>query len=356
MKPDRVPRRNPLSADLDWVLARLERPLSALRGRRIFITGGTGFIGTWLLECLAWANQHLDLGVSALILSRNPDSFLERKPHLALNPGFKFHQGDVQHFDFPSGRFSQVLHLAATPAEATFRNVEPLAKLDLQERGMRRTLDFALHCGAEQVFFASSGCVYGTQPWSLTHIPEDFPGAPDPLEPAQALGHGKRMAEFLSSAYAAKHGLEVKIARGFSFVGPGLQMDLQYAIGNFILNVLRGENIQVRGDGTQRRSYLYAADLLVWLWTIFLEGRSCRPYNVGSELDLSIKELAETVARTLGAKGSVEIAGFPQPGQPSDRYVPCTLRARSELGLEEYTDLSIAIVRTAEYCAQSGRF
>jgi len=137
MKPDRVPRRNPLSADLDWVLARLERPLSALRGRRIFITGGTGFIGTWLLECLAWANQHMDLRVSALILSRNPDSFLERKPHLALNPGFKFHQGDVQHFDFPSGRFSQVLHLAATPAEATFHNVEPLAKLDLQERVVR---------------------------------------------------------------------------------------------------------------------------------------------------------------------------------------------------------------------------
>ena len=100
MKPDRVPRRNPLSADLDWVLARLERPLSALRGRRIFITGGTGFIGTWLLECLAWANQHMDLRVSALILSRNPESFLEKKPHLALNPGFRFHQGDVQHFDF----------------------------------------------------------------------------------------------------------------------------------------------------------------------------------------------------------------------------------------------------------------
>ena len=136
MKPDRVPGRNPLSADLDWILSHLEGTFGALRGRRLFITGGTGFIGTWLLECLAWANQHMDLGVTALILSRNPDSSREKRPQVALDPAFEFHQGDVQHFELPSARFSHVVHLAATPAEATFHNVESFAKPDLQEQGL----------------------------------------------------------------------------------------------------------------------------------------------------------------------------------------------------------------------------
>lgn len=355
MKSSKDPLKNPLASDLDGILARAGGSLDELRRRRIFITGGTGFFGAWLLECLSWANLHMDLGVSALILSRNPKSFQDRHPHLAENPAFAFHYGDVRDFEFPEGRFSHVIHAAATPAEATFYNEGPLEKFDLQVRGARRTLDFALRCGAEQVLYTSSGSSYGLQPEDLTHIPEDYPGAPDPLQHAQALGHGKRTAEFLCATYAATHGFEMKIARGFCFVGPFLQMDIQYAIGNFILDALQGGPIRVRGDGTQRRSYLYSADLMVWLWTIFLKGKSCRPYNLGSEKELSIGELAEQVRQTLGSRKAVEIAGKPVPGQPTNRYVPCTLRARNELGLEEYTDLPIAIVKTAEFCARAGR-
>jgi nucleoside-diphosphate-sugar epimerase len=340
---------HPLAEDLDGILARLGGTLEALRGKRIFITGGTGFFGSWMVETLAWANRSMDLGVSALLLSRDPSSFLSRMPGIAEDPAFSFHVGDVRHFEFPEGRFPFVIHAATTSAPATFANEEPLAKFDTLALGTRRVLDFSIQCGVEQMLFTSSGCAYGPQPPSMRRLTEDFPGAPDPMNPCQALGHGKRAAEFLCAAYAEKHGFEAKIARGFCFVGPHLQMDIQYAIGNFILDVLNGKPIRVRGDGSQFRSYMYAADLMVWFWTILLKGKSCRPYNMGSEHDLSIGELATRVAETLDPGHRVEIARSPSLDCPAERYVPCTSRAQEELGLREFTSLEDAILKTAAF-------
>jgi dTDP-glucose 4,6-dehydratase len=161
------------------------------------------------------------------------------------------------------------------------------------------------------------------------------------------------VAEFLCATYAQKHGFEVKILRGFSFVGPYLQMDIQYAIGNFIRDAMNGGPIQVHGDGTPMRSYLYAVDLMVWLWTIFIRGQSCRIYNVGSERSVTIAELAKIVSSQLGGCIPIVIAGTRDPGAQRDRYVPDTRRAREELGLRECIDLESAIVRTAQYHSRS---
>jgi dTDP-glucose 4,6-dehydratase len=103
----------------------------------------------------------------------------------------------------------------------------------------------------------------------------------------------------------------------------------------------------VKGDGTPVRSYLYAADLVVWLLTILLKGTACRPYNVGSEECLSVGDLARTVARIAGTE--VDIAKAAAPGRKADRYVPSTARAREELGLAVHIGLEDAIGRTLEW-------
>ena len=182
---------NPLAADLDHVLAHTQGLWEELRGQRLFITGGTGFFGCWLLESFAWANDRLNLDATAVVLTRSVERFQRKAPHLASHPAIHFHIGDVRDFDFPDGHFAHVIH-AATEAGATLNAENPLLMLDTIVEGTRHTLEFARQCGATKFLLTSSGAVYGRQPPNITHVAEDYPGAPDPADPRSVYGEGKR--------------------------------------------------------------------------------------------------------------------------------------------------------------------
>lgn len=336
---------NPLAGDLDHILTHTRELWEELRGKRLFMTGGTGFFGCWFLESFAWANAKLDLEASVLVLTRNYDAFQKKAPHLAANPTIQFHLGDVRNFNFPQGEFSHIIH-AATSASSQLNNDNPLLMYDTIVEGTRHTLDFAVHCHAGKFLLTSSGAVYGRQPPEMTHVSEDYRGAPDPGVPGAAYGEGKRAAELLCALYSKKYGIQTKIARCFAFVGPYLPLDIHYAVGNFIRDGLNGGPIRVQGDGTPYRSYLYAADLMIWLWTILFKGVSCRSYNVGSEHAVTITELACAVAQCFQQPIDVQVAGKPTPGIPAERYVPSTTRAREECRLRETIDLLNGIKRT----------
>jgi dTDP-glucose 4,6-dehydratase len=336
---------NSLAQDLDDILVRTDDLWDELRSQRIFITGGTGFFGCWLLESLIWANDKLGLNAEVVVLTRNYDAFRNKAPHLANHPSIQFIIGDVTSFNFPEGDFSYVIH-AATEASAKLNEENPLLMFETIVQGTRHTLEFAKLCQAKKFLLTSSGAVYGKQPSALTHIPEDYIGAPDPTHAQSAYGEGKRAAEMLCTLYGKQYGFEIKIARCFAFVGPYLPLDTHFAIGNFIRDGLKDGPILVNGDGTPYRSYLYAADLAVWLWTILLKGRSCYPYNVGSDLDLSISRIAHLVAQVFQPQVEVIIAQKPLAGKEAERYVPLTNRALSDLGLKSMIGLEDAIKRT----------
>lgn len=333
-------------ADLIHIFDQTSWLWDELRGARLFVTGGTGFFGLWLLESFGWVNRVHNIGASMLVLTRDPAAFRDKAPHLAANPAIEFLAGDVRTFTFPDGQFSHIIH-AATEASAQLNTETPLLMLDTIVEGTRHTLEFARHCEAKKFLLTSSGAVYGKQPPEMTHISEEYSGAPDTLAAGSAYGEGKRLAELLCKAYADNYGFEAKIARCFAFVGPGLPLDIHFAIGNFIRDGLQGQTVRVGGDGTPYRSYMYAADLAAWLWTILLRGENCRAYNVGSAADLTIAELAETVAQAFTPKNlRVEIAKALTPGQSAQRYVPSVQRAGRELDLRIMIDLPEAIRRT----------
>ena len=346
---------NPLDSDLTHILNHTRDLWEDVRGARIFITGGTGFFGSWLLESFLFANQQLDLKASVSVLTRRPGAVKQALPHLMLDSAITLHEGDVRNFEFPKGEYSHIIH-AATDASAILNNKNPLLLLDTIIEGTRHMLDFAVHCKTEKFLLTSSGAVYGKQPSDMTHIPENYMGAPDPLNPQSAYGIGKRTAEQLCALYATQHGVSSTIARCFAFVGPYLPLDAHFAIGNFIRDGLNGGPINVQGDGTPLRSYLYGADLAIWLWTILLRGSVIRPYNVGSEFAISIADLAKVVAGLSNPISQVSI-NYPVPFNiPVEQYVPSTKIARDELGLLQYIDLETAIVKTNQWYLQPSQW
>jgi nucleoside-diphosphate-sugar epimerase len=345
--PNLLPRQ-----DLELILELTGAFWDEVRGQHLFITGGTGFFGCWLVESFCFINRRLGLNAHATILTRNREAFARKCPHLASDPAVRLVCGDVRSFIFPDGEYRYIIH-AATEARATHATDAPLEMLSTIITGTERTLEFASTHDTRKFLLTSSGAVYGKQPPNMTHVPENYSGAPDPLDSASVYAEGKRAAELLCALHGKKSAIDCKIARCWAFCGPHLPLDRHFAIGNFIGDVLAGRPIEIEGDGTPRRSYLYAADLAVWLWTILYCAPAMVPINVGSANDVSILELAQTVAKCLNPSTEIHVAQEAVATVAPSRYVPSVDRARKLLGLRETIDLAEGIRRTAGWYAGS---
>ncbi len=339
---------NPLAEDLALIQTSNPNLWEALRNKKIFLTGGTGFFGCWLLESFAWVNDQLNLNAKMLVLSRNPAAFLHKAPHLGTHPAISFHPGDITSFDFPTDTFDYVIH-AATEASAQMNDQNPVGMINTIVCGTSRTLEFARQAEAKRFLLTSSGAVYGQQPSTLAKIKETYQGAPDTTNPGSAYGEAKRLAEQLCTSYLKQYGLCCTIARCFAFVGPYLPLDSHFAAGNFLRDALAGQPIRVAGDGTAYRSYMYAGDLVIWLWTILLQGQPGRIYNVGSDEAISIADLARAIASCFKVKPEVNIAKTPDPAQKPERYIPDIDRACKELALKMNYGLESSLRRTIAY-------
>jgi dTDP-glucose 4,6-dehydratase len=337
-------RRLP-SQDMFVAINHGRKDLVALRGKVVLITGGTGFIGSWLLETHCTANIALGLNLRLRVLSRDPAAFAARLPFLYEDAAIELIAGDVRTLEWDGYSCDAVIH-AATEASAVMNRDQPLLMADTIVEGTRRTLEYARKANASRLLMLSSGGIYGKFPCGITHIREDDASFLDPLDPYFTYAESKRMGELLAALYHKQYGLGVSVARIFAVVGPRLPLDAHFAVGNFIGDVLNARPIRIQGDGTAVRSYIYAADLVVWLLAMLVRGKACRAYNVGSDQGQSIAELAQAVARLAPLPTSVHIVGRSDASNPISYYVPAINRARQELGLNIETTLDDAIMRT----------
>src|SRR3569832_1985356 len=151
---------NPLERDLEMVSQRTAPLWEEARGQNIFVTGGTGFFGCWLVESFSHADKVLSLNAGMTVLTRSPEAFALKCPHLADNPAIRLVRGDVRNFAFPDGEYRFVIH-AATEASAKQAAEAPLEMLSTIVEGTKRTLEFASSHGAKAFLQTSSGAEYG---------------------------------------------------------------------------------------------------------------------------------------------------------------------------------------------------
>lgn len=331
--------------DLEEVFVSVGSHWEELSAASLFITGGTGFVGHWLLETLKYADQRRQLNVRATILTRNPEAFKRKSPDLFNYPAFNFVSGDVQNFDFPAGNFTHLIH-AATDASAELNATDPRKMFDTVLWGTRRTLDFAVEKKIGRLLNLSSGAVYGRQPADVEYFREDWQGGPDCQDPVNAYAEAKRAAEMLCAIYEKQFGLNITTGRIFASLGPYLPIDIHFAAGNFIRDAIAGKKIIVKSSGSAVRSLLYAADMTAQLWHLLIRGGGGQAYNIGSNKVILIRDLAAKVASLLGREGC-EILGQDDKGWNPGRYVPDVTLIEKNLGLKEKTTLEEAIIRTA---------
>ncbi len=329
-----------IEEDLDGVAASLKDAVGSLKGRRIFLTGGTGFFGKWLLHSFLWLRKRAEADLTMTVLSRDPQRFLDAFPEFRGQQGLDFVAGDVRSFELPGQRtFDLAIH-GATAVDAKLERENPDEVFSVITKGTRNVLDVARRCSVRRFLFISSGAVYGPQPPALAHVPETYEGVP-----TTAYGKGKKASEQMCLE-AAEGFFDCVIARPFAFVGPHLPIDTHFAVGNFIRDCLANSPIVIQGDGTPLRSYLYAADLAEWLWTLLLRGEHAKAYNVGTAEGISVCDLAALVRKCAETQNEIVVKGKRIEGALPARYVPSVERAGKELGLFPRHSLPLSVTRT----------
>jgi nucleoside-diphosphate-sugar epimerase len=337
-----------LHNDLNEILKMSEGDLKALDGTRLLITGGTGFIGTWLLETLVWAKNRLGVGPSIEVVTRSPDSFRKRSPHLVGALKLHLTAGDVLKPLKIATKPDMIFH-AATSVNENIKLNEPLRLFDTIVIGTQNVLEFSATCNKPRLLFTSSGAVYGALPTTVQNVKEDFMGGPDPLSVKNVYAEGKRAAEMLGAIANATGTAEVVNARIFAQIGPLLPLDAHFAAGNFVRDALKGGPIVVQGDGRTVRSYQYIADTVSWLLGTLLRGEPGTAYNVGSDEAINIADLAHLIGESSEQQVTVMINGKIDLESPVDWYVPSVERATKELSLVNTVSLKNGILRTLEW-------
>lgn len=328
---------------------------SQLNGKNLLITGGTGFVGSYLLETVAYLNDHiLSKACHPYIVTRSPETVASRLPHLTSRPEFTLIQGDVRRLQLPPVSWNFVIH-AAAPSDAAFFLQDPLGTVDTIIDGTRALLAVVAQAKVDTFLLVSSGAVYGQQPPERERIREDYGGGPDLCNTRSAYGEAKRLSELLCSIYRERRGVPVSIARIFTLVGPYQDTNSTSAVVDLIRQGLTGDVIIIKGDGESVRSYCYIADAVTALWKILLNAKPGDVFNVGSDQEaISFRELASRIGLCLEKSVTVEVQGSPSSGILGRRYSPDISRLRDQLGFRPATTLDEALSRTIAWMRSNG--
>lgn len=313
--------------------------VSSVAGKHLLLTGSTGFFGRWLLALLYELNLR-GAGVEVTAVSRDPARFLVLHPEYSECTWLRWIASDTCNlYSVPGRSIDFILHMATDTSAVA--HARPLELFDNIVGGARRVFDLAVQHDVGRVLVTGSGAQYGNVS-VCTKVDENYSGACRSNIKNSAYGEAKRVQEMLAALYADKYGLSVVMARCFSFSGPGLPLNGHFAIGNFVRDALYRPAIQLQSDGKTVRSYLYGADLAVWLLKLLLDGEVGDIYNIGSDQGISIADLAKKVCDRIAPYKEVLLGTAPLGGGGGSFYVPDISKARS-LGLDVWTQLDDSI-------------
>jgi len=332
---------------VDVLAAQSLNRLEKLKNKTLYIAGGTGFVGTWVATLIAYLNQHHGFNTKLFLLARHPETLETTAPHLLSLPEIQIINRDVRNiFELPQ-EVHYVLHLACSP-DSRGHMSNPFETASIIADGTKNLLSVARYCPKlENILYLSSAGIYGNQPIDLKHLPETFnESAPKCNNLTATYAEAKRFAEMLCTIFRSQFRLPLVIARPFAFVGPFQSFDRPWAINNFMHDTLQNKPIQILGDGKTIRSYLYGSDVAYWVLSMLIHGQTGDIFNLGSDQEIGLTELANLIACESEASTKVQIAERPLMTQQPSRLIPSVELAKRNLSLNVTVDLKTAIHKT----------
>lgn len=348
--------KSPITEDLEEIWKRTRSDLANLSGKTVLLTGSTGMFGFWILSLLWYAKER---GISTnklLVLSRDPNRFINNYPTLCADLGIDWITGDIRSFQYSGEKIDFCIHGASTSAQETFFGTSNYQKYLTITQGTHRILDLVENLEIESFLYLSSGAIFGGDLDATgLNLEETYIPRIDHFNNRFTLGHAKRSAETLCFLAREQNPHRIiNIARLFTFIGPYMPFDVHYAIGNFLGSAHTGGPIRLRTAGKAIRSFMYMADAVTWIFkSLMLSVNSPFPLHVGSEKANSLKETAQLIA----TKAKCEVIFEPQvsdtPSPAPNFYVPSTQKTRELLQVEEWTNLSTSVKRTLNWMSSN---
>jgi nucleoside-diphosphate-sugar epimerase len=334
-----------LKPDLVTISESLSECFPLLQNKKILITGATGYFGKWVLYSLIYLNEVNKLNLSICCVTRDSQKFLMEYEEFKSCTFVQWENADLKSLSTIDFVPDYILHLAA---DTSISNTAEEKALHYQNsvQGTKNLIKFLENKNPQgRILFASSGVVYSTSADMNKFSEKSSINASD-LQVQSAYAAAKRSNEDL----LIQSNLDIIITRPFAFAGPFLPMNGHFALGNFIESVLNHETIVIQSTGMDSRTYMYCADLVIWLISILLYGKSKEVYNVGSDEVITIKDLALKINH-LGKGKGVEILNQTNVNTlGTNFYIPNVDKAKKELGLQRKYSLDKAIIRTLDYC------
>jgi len=308
-----------------------------MSGEKALITGGAGFIGSWLSEIL------VGLDVQTVCLDNLSSGSLSNIEHLRISGRFTFVQSDLEDLETAGDGFNLVLHLASRVSPEDYQ-AHPIETLRVNSLGTLKALEIARKDDA-RILFTSTSEVYGDA--KIIPTPETYWGNVNPIGPRSPYDESKRFSETLCKAYEKKYGLDIRIVRIFNTYGPRLRHEGLYgrAVSRFIMQATQGQDITVYGDGSQTRSFCYITDTVKGiLFALTKDSARGEIFNIGNADEINILELAKKI-KTL-TKSSSKITFHLIPEDDPRRRLPDTTKAERLLNWRPQIPLEEGLKRT----------
>ena len=328
---------NIISDDLGKIKSTLKGDVFA--GKKVLITGGAGFIGSWLCDVL------LILGAEVTAVDDLSTGRIKNINHLTKNPKFKLIKRDVCAFK-SRDKFDLIFHMAGHASPDEYQ-VHPIETLQTSSLGSANMAELSRKSDAT-LLFASTSEVYGDA--EVVPTPESYWGKVNPIGPRSCYDEGKRYAEALLVAYSKQHGLNVKIPRIFNSYGPRLREDGLYgrAMSRFIMQALTNQPITVYGNGKQTRSFCYITDTVTGLLLLTAHKKATgEAVNIGNAQEVTILELAKKIKEQTGCKSPLTF--HPLPKDDPKRRCPDTSKLEKLVGWKPKIAFEDGLKRTIKW-------